>query len=98
VQAHDPDALSRRIDAAIGLVRAREIDPPLALSYVVWPSPRLAEASAQGARPQPQRLAAALELVAEGTGQAKAAEQLGLYRWLIQEALRENDLPLRLPV
>jgi hypothetical protein len=39
-----------------------------------------------------------LEVVAEGTGQAKAAEQLGVYRWLIQEALRANDLPLRLPV
>jgi hypothetical protein len=98
LQAHDPEALSRRVEAAIGLVRAREVDPPLALSYVVWPSSRLAEASAQGARPQAQRLADALELVAEGTGQAKAAEQLGLYRWLIQEALRENDLPLRLPV
>ena len=67
------------------------------MSYVVWPSSRLAEASAQGARPQAQRLADALELVAEGTGQAKAAEQLGLYRWLIQEALREDDLQKRLP-
>jgi hypothetical protein len=98
LQAPDEVALARRVEAAVQLVKAHEVDPELALSYVAWPSSRLAEASTQGARPQAQRLAAALELVAEGTGQAKAAAQLGLYRWLIQGALRENDLPLRLPV
>lgn len=98
MQTHDPEALSRRVDAALQLVKARELDPRLAPSYVVWPTQSVAAASEQGAPPQPDRLADALELLAAGTPQAQAAEQLGLYRWAIQEALRLRDLPLRLPV
>jgi hypothetical protein len=91
-------ALKHRSEAMLGLICARELDPELGLSYVVRPSAQIEQASEQGPRPYGERLEDALELVAEGAAQWEAGEKLGTGRFGIQQALRERDLQMRLPV
>lgn len=90
--------LECRALAAIELITTGQVDPALALSYIVWPSVKLNTASQQGPRPSRERLADAINLVAQGHGQAKRADQFGVGRYGIQEALRDNDLQMRLRV
>jgi hypothetical protein len=94
----ETQAIERRACAAIELISAGQVDPHLALSYIVWPSVKLNAASEQGPRPSRERVADALDLVAQGTSQHKAAEQFGVGRFPIQEHLRESDLQMRLRV
>ena len=94
----DTKALERRADAARQLVAAGQLEPELALSFVLWPSPQLVEASHTGPRSFRDRLADAMALVSEGHGQATAADMLGVGRYGIQDALRDHDLQMRLRV
>jgi hypothetical protein len=94
----DEGALGRRADAARDLVATGLLEPALALSFVVWPSAAVDEASRTGPRPSQDRVADAVELVAEGVGQARAGEAFGVGRYPIQETLRERDLQMRLRV
>lgn len=92
----DGEALRRRADAAVDLVAGGVLAPELALSFVVWPSQAVAEASQTGPRPFQERLADAVDLVAQGHGQATAGEAFGVGRYGIQGRLAESDLQMRL--
>jgi hypothetical protein len=71
--------LHTRARAARELIRARELDPDIALSFVVWPSPRLAALSLEGRRvySEETRLRA-LGFVDGGMSWAVAGRELGV--------------------
>lgn len=94
----ETQAVERRATAARELITAGQVDPELALSYTVWPSLKLNTASQRGPRPSRERVNDAVDLVAQGIGQAKAAERFGVGRFPIQEHLRDSDLQMRLRV
>jgi Homeodomain-like domain len=74
------DGLQERAAAALRLIALRELDPYIALSYVCWPSERLAAARAA---PRQKKHSAdtrrrALELVDSGMSWTQAARAVGV--------------------
>jgi hypothetical protein len=71
-----------RARAARELVWARELDPAVALSYVCWPSPRLAALSSNGKTHihSEETRRRALEIVDAGHTQREVGRELGVPR------------------
>lgn len=84
-------AVLTRASAALDVVREGSLDGELALSYVIWPTPELEEASEVPRdrrtvnRDQRER---ALELVAGGLSWARAAAEVGVCKATVGDWVR----------
>jgi DNA invertase Pin-like site-specific DNA recombinase len=86
-------ALRARAAAARELIRNREVSPEVGLSYAVWPTVELEEASAG----DPRRFtsedhARALQLVAAGVSWSQAAREIGCNKATVGDWVRRATI------
>ena len=72
--------IQARAAAARELIAAGELDAPVALSYVVWPSAKLADIPSRVTEYPPELRDRALELVDGGASWAQAARAVGVHK------------------